>query len=287
MTMLKRLTNLLLNHSDDEIARSKQSDVVINDLQDAISSINDQLKKISRQENVLQERLNQFKNVCADKQTQARIAHSQKNRVKAESLYQESLLVEQQIEQYRRLLAELLETRRKLTSQRNQFGLAKDKITAKIAMGEANVDASQKHAELAEQLMLLEESGEFSQYEETILEAECRTQAITEIQQIDAPMAINLNAIASSPGEQFEAYLREEKEKKLQENLASKQKILDQVFGRTAHIPDEEQIRNKQELLQQLKEAQGNHKNKMESFFNQPISAQREKEDRIKDFFKS
>ncbi|MCR9249610.1 MAG: hypothetical protein NXI20_04270 [bacterium] len=283
--MLKRITDLLLNSDDDEAEPSKKSDVVLADLESAISSIDSQTKKIERQEKQMQERLQEFIKICAEKQTQARIAYSKKDKFKAENLYKESLLVEKQVKQYKRLIAEMLKTKRKLVSQRNQFSLAKDQIQAKITLGEAKVDASQKHAELAEQLMFLKESNELSQYDDLISEAESKSQAIHEIQSLDDSYEEQIEE--SAEDEKFEEYLQAEKQKQIEDNLASKKKILEQVFGNTEQVVDQSQKLKQNEMLKQLKEANSIQEDKMKSFFKDSESRQLEQQDRIKDFFGS
>ncbi len=283
--MLKRITDLLLNSDDDETEPSKKSDVVLADLESAISSIDSQTKKIERQEKQMQERLQEFIKICAEKQTQARIAYSKKDKFKAENLYKESLLVEKQVKQYKRLIAEMLKTKRKLVSQRNQFSLAKDQIQAKITLGEAKVDASQKHAELAEQLMFLKESNELSQYDDLISEAESKSQAIHEIQSLDDSYEEQIEE--SAEDEKFEEYLQAEKQKQIEDNLASKKKILEQVFGNTEQVVDQSQKLKQNEMLKQLKEANSIQEDKMKSFFKDSESRQLEQQDRIKDFFGS
>jgi len=177
--MFERLKKLLKADADSD--PEPRLEVVLQDLESAIASVKEQNRNIAHQEAELLKKLQDYSQRHKDKIESAKSALKSGDELIAENLYQESEILYKQIIQYKKIVKDIQQTRQKLLAQENHFHFTKDQLLAKKSLGEANVDASQLKAELSEQLMILDESDELSKFDELIIEATSKSEAIDEI----------------------------------------------------------------------------------------------------------
>lgn len=295
-TMFDRLKHIL-HLQFDEASDRNQLDLVIEDLTSGIESVKSQCLKIDSQETEILQKLEAYELQRSDKIEKAKQALRSKNELIAENYYQESEILKRQIDQYKRIAREIQETKRKLLTQENQFLLTKDQLSAKKALGEANVDSTQLRAEMSEQLMFLNESNELSKFDELILDANCKSEAIAEIQGSENDFDLHLGD-ASSALNGLEQLISDENEKKIKSSLRNQQILIERVFGKTVPVVDTAQKEKQGTLLDQLKklDSGAEKKDRIDNFFKSSVekttnkpqvqSITKDKEDRIKNFFK-
>jgi hypothetical protein len=240
--------------------------------------------------------LQEYNQNYGEKLKNAKRAYSNKKESEAESIYKESGIIKQQIDHYKRISEEIQETKRKLSAQENQFLLSRDKLLSKKVMGEAYVDASQLNAELSEKLMFLDESDELSKFDELIIEADSKSQAIKEIQGGESTFD---NYIQDTPSalDDLQSIVEKEKEQKMQASQRNQQVLIEQAFGKTPVSTDISQKEKQISLLNQLKENDMlvEKEDKIDKFFNPSESATSKnvnskedigtKEEKVKNFF--
>lgn len=302
--MFDRLKKLLT--SSEETEPAPRLDIVLKELDTAIASTEQQYQMIIGQEKALQQKLRQYHQQHQQKITRAKAALKAKDQLNAENLYEESELLKKQITQYTNIVHNLHDTRQQLMSQMNQFRYTKDELLTKKTLGEANVDASQMKASLAEQLMYLNESDELSIFDDLIAEATSKTEAIDQIRGGEATLDDYLATEATQENNQsaidkLEHLMQAEKAAKLQASLKNHQILIEQVFGKDEPSENPEQAEKQRTLLEKLKSAeikQESREQKVSNFFGvqepeQPSDSNPEHseqspsdhEDRIKNFF--
>jgi hypothetical protein len=286
----------IVSKNQEEEKPSNKLDVVLKELDFSISVIKTQFNKISDQDSDILEKLQEYNQNYGEKLKNAKRAYSNKKESEAESIYKESEIIKQQIDHYKRISEEIQETKRKLSAQENQFLLSRDKLLSKKVMGEAYVDASQLNAELSEKLMFLDESDELSKFDELIIEADSKSQAIKEIQGGESTFD---NYIQDTPSalDDLQSIVEKEKEQKMQASQRNQQVLIEQAFGKTPVSTDISQKEKQISLLNQLKENDMlvEKEDKIDKFFNPSESATSKnvnskedigtKEEKVKNFF--
>jgi len=287
--MLDRLKKLL--KPDADVDPEPQLDVVLQDLDTAIKSVNEQYQNIAGQEVELLEKLQDYYQQHKDKIDRAKKALSAGNELNAEGYYRESEILNQQINQYKNIVKDIQKTRQKLLAQENHFRFTKDQLTAKKTLGEANVDATQLKADLSEQLMFLNESGELSKFDELILEASSKSQAIDEIRGGEDSLDAYIEETEKPALENLEQLVKEEKAQKLHASQKNQQVLIEQVFGKLTPSEDPDQKEKQRTLLEKLKyhtNTDDGREQTVSDFFEEKEEKKEspDHEDRINDFFK-
>ncbi|MEL6560890.1 MAG: hypothetical protein AAFQ94_22030 [Bacteroidota bacterium] len=286
--MLERLLKLLKNNGESN--SEPRLEVVLQDLETAIASVKEQSQKIAHQESELLTKLQDYSQQHQGKIECAKAALKSGDELNAENLYKESEILYSQIVQYKRVIKDLQQTRQKLLSQENHFHLTKDQLKAKKSLGEANVDASQLKADLSEQLMILDESDELSKFDELILEATSKSEAIEEIRGGEDSIDAYMEASQQASIETLEELINEEKTQKLRASQQNQQVLIEQVFGKLTPSEDPDLKEKKRTLLEKLK-YHTNTDDVREQTVSDFFSGQDQKpdstdqEDRIKNFF--
>lgn len=286
--MLERLLKLMKN--DGESNSEPRLEVVLQDLETAIASVKDQIQKITGQESELLTKLQDYSQQHQGKIEGAKSALKRGDELNAENLYEESEIFYRQIVQYKKIIKDIQQTKQKLLAQENHFHFTKDQLMAKKSLGEANVDASQLKADLSEQLMILNESDELSKFDDLILEATSKSQAIDEIRGGEDSIDAYMEANQQSSIESLEELIIEEKTEKLRASQQNQQILIEQVFGKLMPSEDPDLKEKKSTLLEKLKyhtNTDDVREQTVSDFFSgqdqNPDS--NEQEDRIKNFF--
>ncbi len=286
--MFDRLKNLL--KPDDDSDPEPRLEVVLHDLDTAIDSVKEQDQKIAFQEAELLKKLQGYFQQHKDKIDRAKSALKSGDELNAENLYKESEILNKQIIQYKKIVQDIQQTRQKLLAQENHFHFTKDQLLAKKSLGVANVDASQLKADLSEQLMILNESDELSKFDDLILEATSKSEAIDEIRGGEDSIDAYMEQTQQSSLENLEELVNEEKTQKLRASQQNQQVLIEQVFGKLTPSEDPEVKENKRTLLEKLK-YHSNTDDGREQTVSEFFSGQDQKpdstdqEDRIKNFF--
>ena len=286
--MLERLKKLLKTDADSD--PEPRLEVVIQDLESAIASVKEQNRNIAHQEAELLKKLQDYSKRHKDKIESAKSALKSGDELIAENLYQESEILYKQITQYKKIIKNIQQTRQKLLTQENHFHFTKDQLLAKKSLGEANVDASQLKADLSEQLMILDESDELSKFDQLILEATSKSEAIDEIRGGEDSIDNFMEAAQQSSLENLEELINEEKTQKLRASQQNQQVLIEQVFGKLTPSEDPELKEKKRTLLEKLKyhsSTDDGREQTVSEFFSgqdqKPDST--DQEDRVKNFF--
>lgn len=286
--MFERLKNLL--KPDDDSDPEPRLEVILQDLDSAINSVKEQDQKIAQQETELLKKLQHYFQQHKDKIDRAKSALKSGDELNAENFYKESEILNDQIIQYKKIVQDIQKTRQKLLAQENHFHFTKDQLLAKKSLGEANVDASQLKADLSEQLMILNESDELSKFDQLILEATSKSEAIDEIRGGEASIDAFIDATQQSSLENLEELVNEEKNQKLRASQQNQQILIEQVFGKLTPSEDTELKEKKRTLLEKLKyhsNTDDGGEQTVSDFFSdqdqKPDSTDRD--DRIKNFF--
>ena len=291
--MFDRLKKLLNTNEAAEV--TPRLETVLSELDAAVSSTEQQCRAIIQQEKALQNKLNHYHQQYKSKIERAKHALKSKDRLNAEHLYQESELLQKQIGQYAEIVQNLHNTRQRLMSQLNQFRYTKDELMTRKTLGEANVDASQLKASLAEQLMYLNESNELSVFDDLIAEATSKSQAIEEIRGAEDSLDAYLNQEESDVQDssaitKLENLMHAEKAAKLEASQKNHQILIEQVFGKTEPSSDPDQKEKQRTLLENLKRTDATHTRKEQTvhdFFEDQVTPESasDHEDRISNFF--
>ncbi|MFY0601761.1 MAG: hypothetical protein JXR03_18955 [Cyclobacteriaceae bacterium] len=281
--MLNRI-NRLLSDEDDPPNHLEET---IKELQNGIETIDRQLIQISETAQVYSTKLGNYHSQRASYLKKAQESYSKGLQAQALAPFKKVKILDQQIDQYRDLVQSIEESRNKLFSQKTELEFNKDQIEAQLRLGEINADSSQIHADVMENIMLLQNSGELSKYQELVQEAESKSEAIRDISGIDK---IGSSYPENSDENQFfelETELKVNQEKIDQSSL-DKLKVKYQSFFESDKTSDEEAERQKISMLRQLKESDTPKENRIKSFFKSseapPVSP--ENQDRIKNFFR-
>lgn len=276
---------------DQEEKPSNKLDVLLKELDFSISVIKTQFTTISNQESDILEKLHEYNSQYDEKLKNAKKAYSNGDEFGAEGIYKESEILKGQINQYKRIASEIQETKRKLSSQENQFLLSRDELLSKQMMGQAHVDASQMKAELSEQLMFLDESDELTKFDELINEADSKSQAIKEIQGDENTFDDYIQE-SSSAKDDLQSIVEKEKKEKIQASQRNQQVLIEQVFGKASESVLDAQKQRQKSLLNQLKETNvpEEKEGSVEKFFklSEDDSSEKNiinKEEKIKNFF--
>lgn len=292
--MFKRVKNILKTSAD--CSQTNQLDSVVEELTSSIFLIKGQYEKISIQETEILEKLQNYNLRHAEKIRNSKEALSNNDTSNAENLYKESEILQKQIDQYKLIVNEVQATKRKLLIQENQFLLAKDKLSSKKLLGDANVDATYLKAEISEQLMFLNESDELTKFEDLIEDANCKYQAIVEIQGDENILETNLEESSSSLSG-LQEIIEKEKESKMKTSIRNQEILFERVFGNISPELNQIQKEKQRTLLNRLKEENPliEKESRVENFFQSKESDSsqesklnshvNDKEDRIKSFF--
>ena len=297
--MFDRLKKLLA--SGEETEPAPRLDIVLKELDLAVDSTEQQCSTIAGQEKALQQKLLAYHKQHQDKIERAKLALKANDQLNAEHLYQESELVQNQIDQYTSIVHSLHETRQKLLAQLNHFQFTKDELLTRKTLGEARVDVSQLKASLAEQLMYLSESDELTIFDDLIAEATSKSEAIRQIRGEEATLDDYLTEESirekdHSSIDKLTKLMQVEKAAKLQASLKNHQILIEQVFGKNQPSKDPGQEEKQRTLLERLKKAEEQVKDREQTvsdfFAEQALpqskaSASSDQEDRIKNFFEN
>lgn len=292
--MFDRLKQILSDQKDTK--DPYQLDIVIEDLTTALIKVRKQHLKISDQETEILTKLESYNQRYHEKLALSKNAFIDKDEFMAENLFKENELLQKQIDQYKNIVTDIQDTKRKLLSQENHFLLTKDKLSSKIILGEANVDVSQLNAEVAEQLMYLNETDELTKFDELIMEATSKFQAIEEIQGAESRIDHYLEK-QSTVMEDLQEMVENDRKKKVKASQKNQQLRIEKMFGKMTPTRGKTQKERQQLLLNRLEEKvlPEDRENRIEDFFKQSEanitprsktkSNVRDKEDRIKYFF--
>lgn len=267
-------------------------ETLLQDLDDAIISISAQYERISEQEQELTEMLAGYRQQHHETIEEAKVALQKSDQLKSEKLYHESEIVRKQIDQYTGIVRNIRQTGQKLLKQKNQFSVTRDQLKIKQSLGEAHLDASRLNADLSEQLMILDETGELSHFDELIREASSKSEAIEAIRGNEALLEDLKDEPESHAIEHLQELVIEDKEEKLRASQHNQQLLIEKVFGKLTPSEDPAVMKNKKTLLDKLKNhtvaADDREKNVNEFFTDKPEKASStDREDRIRNFFKN
>lgn len=286
--MINRIKQLL--NLDDDADPYQRVDLALHDLDMAVDSITRQLSRINIQESQILLKLQSYRTDYASKRTAAKKAYQLGEHHLAKNALTETQILKKQIQQYKKIITEIQDTKQRLLTQKNQFTFTRDQIASRVTLGEAQVDASQLNADVSEQLMLINESGELQQYEDLIAEADYRTQAIKEIQGSEDLLDNYIDQSVESGMENLDEEIKKDKEEKLRESLKKQRKVIEQVFGKMDEQEDKILQTRKEILLRELKQCNGSapeQTDRIDTFFNEHthIPNTSDHEDRINNFF--
>lgn len=279
--MIKRLLKLL----DDEDVPDDPIKKTIAELEKGIETIQRQLDQVTHTTQIYHHKLSGYQTQRATFLKQAQDLYRKNLETQALAPFKKVKILDAQIAQYGSLIRNVEDTRSTLFTRKNQLELKMDQLTSQLKLGEINADTSKLQAEVMENLMLLENSGEISKYQHMACEAESKYEAIQEIIGTEDP------AYSSEPSprtdlDELNSELNAVRTQASETSLSkAKKKYAD--FFEDKEVEDQSLADQKTTLLKQLKETVDTNETKLETFFgtSESPSNNTEQQDRIKDFF--
>ena len=287
--MISKLTNWLSNKSDEQENSPEEALASLLDelnlaYEDCSKSINEARKNqenILKQYETLSNDLKKCTNECIKEKNRGNIA-------KSEHFAQKGAIIQEQLKDYKRLLTDVCNTVYQLERQAGKIKLKIDQANSKKTMLSAKLTQAENNITINKQLLEIENSEEFREFEDTIKTAEAKAEAIAylnnESYEIDQ---------AIEPKVDFEEHLTEELNSKIEETNKNLKKVLNRVFKEnTTQPPQIASIINKKldEFKHSKEEVSLSNKVKsMNSFFTQEVSKERNstEKSKIHDFFES
>ena len=275
MNMMKKLLKIL---DDDEDSHSSLEKTIAQ-LQEGIEAIDERLSIITDTAQTYHVKLGSYRAQKTNHLQKAQAHYKKKQESQALSNFKKVKALEDQITQYESLIQSIEDSKTTLFSRKNNLELKIDQLTAQLKLGEINADTSQIQAEVMEHLMLLENSGELSKYDDQLIESESRYQAMSEIAGIESTISPIETGISEMQDE-----LSSIQSRASEDNLAKAKKKYSAFFNEEStnrSVPDQ-----KAELLRQLRESVESNEKKLKTFFDTDKDSENsESQDRIKDFF--
>lgn len=284
--MIKRIKDIL--NQDDDPPPSQISEI-IHELNNSIETITNQIDHISL---TLKDYSSKLENCQSEKnqcQQKAKDFFKKEDSIKAEEYWKRAQILDQKIIKYQSLLKSIEVSQTKLFSQKTELEYNVDKLTTRLQLGKIDASTSQIHAETLESMMLLQNSGALDEYDEIILDAESKSEALREMIGSEGEN----NITAENTDSDTLGSIKEEIDKDKQEKEAAS---INRLKVKYDHFfkPDEknltsEELAHKKNILSQFKEAKTSKTEAISNFFKteNPQAISEENQDRIKDFFRS
>lgn len=271
--MFNRITSLI-EDDDEPPSRVEQ---IIQEIKNGIEALSTQIHSIEATASDNNNKLLTLREQNKTIKEQAKQAYAKRDKLKAQSLFEELKVIEHKITQYQQLQNAIDQSRIKLQKQRNELEFKRDQILAKVQVGELDANASKNYADIMESLMLLKHSGELTQYNEAIEASEYKTEAIKEL--TDEPQSVTPVDELSD----LENLIETEKKSSDQKSIDQLQRKYGDFFDNS---PANEQISRKEERLKALA-TQAVAPTKADKFFDKEdkVPKSSEQADRIKNFF--
>lgn len=286
--MIKRLKQILnLSEDPDPYERVQRT---ITELDTAITKISSQEEKITLQQQQIQHRLKHYFEQYKIKKNQTSKSFLTGNNSTSDHLHEQTKLIGKQTLHYKNLFAAISATQQNIIAKKNEFIFLRDQLKSKIAMGQAQVDATQLDADLSEQFMRLEQSGELNQYDQLIEDARCKSQAIEEIQGNQKVFDDFIDQNTSTDLSTLDSEIKNHQRQRLQESIQAQQSLFNRTFEPQLSSETSHRQSQQENVLEDFKESELltlNNELHFDAFMGLKCSDSEPEErlQRVKDFF--
>ena len=283
--MIKRILNIA---DQDDDPPSGNLEKTIKALQDAIDLINQQLATVSHS---AEQQLNTIKTLEADKTRNLNLAKkyfNQNNKSQAQSYWQTARSLETQISKYEKLYGQIKSSETKLKDKKAELEYNREELRSQLEIGKLTADAAQAHAEIMENLFILQNNGELTRHLEMLEEAESKSEAYRVLNAGEIEDEIDQALDKTDPIADIKTQLTADQEKKSKASLDLMKAKYKDFFDSSKNESVQHSVSQPQKLNDFKLDNQKGKEHKISEFFKEePASRQKqEHKDRIKDFFR-
>lgn len=286
--MFERLKNILTSKSDDEDNQSSKVDTLISELDLGIQEANSSISEAKANEVELKKNISILFSEHQNHKTKAKGLLAINRKPEAEKVYKKVQLLEQQLNQYGKILTDVETTIHELETQKAHFELKKDEINSKKLIYEVKIKGAQNKADIDSNLLSTLNSDEFTDYEDLLQDAHAKAEAIAEINEDFSSYRTEKENTIDDLKEEIN---KEQQEREEQAFKAQKGKI-DALFNRMKTSSSNQKIVSTNKYEEERKKEQSINAffskeqvkkvdTKVSEFFKDKPST-----DKLKDFFK-
>ncbi len=297
--MLSKLNKWLFERLDREESSGEGSadqalDLAIQEIERSILAGESSLQESKKTESDLRHKITGLKDSSDKLFSRAKKLANMNRRDEAADVLEEKEIMDRQVANYQEVHRKVKASLRQMQEQVAMMRVRLEEAQAKKVLLKAKLENASSKADVAQAFMDLENSSEFSEYEDQVADSEARAEALAQISGNDlGPVSSFESPVEEDPIEKLNQAIEREKEEVRKANEAAQAKKMDAIFKgmKSTNAPQAnvEQNKRKAELLAQLQEQKGTpalEKDKLQDFFADQSSApQAPSQDKLSKFF--
>jgi len=271
-----KLNNIFYNSTKENKQNSAKNIIqtTINELEKAIQKTEKLYQNTLENQQEIQSKIRNYQQKLHKLYQEALQSNKNGQKDLAAAKFSQRANIEQQITQYKVIYQSILKTLLQLEKQIEKLKLKLTETQSKRAMLSVKLENAQNQKDLSAYLSELDESGEFSNYEEEITKIEVETSLVNDISVLED----EFESLEEQDMDSFKTALEEE-ERKIQAQKSEQQfKKVNQIFS-------SQSSKEKELKLQKKKELEAKKQALLNQFMNKQHLPSNAQENIINDFF--